>query len=509
MISNDIKSCFYKLYSNKKIYNDLNFIVKRRIDHYLRDEKLITHEDLLNIWNKLFKLNTEKVNIFQFNMNTIKKVTISWMNYYEVIPFDETARGVKILIDDPLDIERISLVEKLFEKKCDLFYCSKEEILQIINILENDTIKKNNSIESNKINKLIDSIINQANKYKSSDVHFDIEANNVAIRFRIDGVLKVLSNINIDIYQTLLNRIKILSKIDVTRTNIPQDGQMNYKKQEIRVSTFPTLRGERLTLRFYTSYDGGYDIDSLGFDENQLKDIVLSLRGSGIIFITGPTGSGKTTTMYSIISELKKHNKNIITIEDPVEREIDGICQVPLNNLDYTEILKNIIRQDPDVIMIGEIRDLETLTLAIRLAQTGHLVLTTIHTNDALGVFNRLINMGIPKYLIVDTVKLIISQRLIRKPCQFCLEEVCDSEKNEVLIKTNGCPKCMNTGYNGRLLIAEVILVDSKIKSMLIDRNYRNIILKYKKSHFIKYKAKKMLTDKKVTFEELNRNGLI
>lgn len=507
MISNDIKSIYYKSFSSKNTFIDLNTIVNRRLDKYLVEEKIISSDDLLKIWNKLFKLKTDKINLFEFNMNTIKKVSISWMNYYEIVPFDETSKTVKILIEDPLNVEKISLVERLFNKRCELYYGSKEDIIQIINILENDNIKNTKNIETSKVNKLIDSIINQANKYKSSDVHFDVDSNNVSVRFRIDGVLKLLSSINLDTYQILLNRIKILSKIDVTRTNLPQDGQMNYKKQEIRVSTFPTLRGERLTLRFYNSYDGLYEIESLGFDDQQLSDIKSSLSGNGIIFITGPTGSGKTTTIYSLINELKKQNKNIITVEDPVEKEISGVCQVPLNNLDYTEILKNIIRQDPDVIMIGEIRDIETLTLAVRLAQTGHLVVTTIHTNDAIGVFNRLINMGIPKYLILDTVRLIISQRLIRKPCSNC-QEILNEDDNEVLT-TKGCNKCMHTGYNGRLLLSEVLLIDHKVKSLLLEKNYRSLILRYKKNAFIKFKAKKMLKEKIITFEELNRNGLI
>ena len=509
MISQQIKTYYYKTNPNKKGSFDLNYIVNRRLDKFLFDEKLLNIEELLKMWNHLFKINIDKVNIFEFNLNTIKKVTIDWIQNFQVIPFNENSKTVKVLIDDPLNVEVIAQLERIFEKKSELYYCAKEDLVQIINILENDSLNNSKNLESSKINKLIDSIINQANKYKSSDVHFDVNSNNVSIRIRIDGVLKELTTINFESYQILINRIKILSKIDVTRTNIPQDGQMNYKKQEIRVSTFPTLRGERLTLRFFNNNNEVYDLNLLGFDAIQLKDIETSLKGNGIIFITGPTGSGKTTTIYSILNELKQQNKNIITIEDPVEKEINGVCQVPLNNLNYTEILKNIIRQDPDVIMIGEIRDIETLTLAVRLAQTGHLVLTTIHTNDSIGVFNRLINMGIPKYLILDTVKLIISQRLIRKPCLYCQEEISLDDLKTNVIKTIGCPKCMNTGYNGRLLVPEVLLIDGKIKQLLVEKNYRTLILKYKKYNFIKYKAKQMLLDKKITFEELNRNGLI
>ena len=268
-----------------------------------------------------------------------------------------------------------------------------------------------------KVLKLLDSLIKTANNYHASDIHFKVSRKSVDVFYRIDGVLRQLLSIDLNSYHQLITKIKLLAGLDITISMQPQDGHFAYQKNnyksDIRVSTIPTIDGERFVLRIFNMEDSVTSLEELGFNEQQLKDILDSLHGGGIIFVTGPTGSGKTTTLYALIDLLKKEQYNIMAVEDPIERRINEITQIPLNMLDYPTILKSIMRQDPDIIMLGEIRDVETAKMAVRLAQTGHLILSTIHTTDSIGVIARFENMGIPKYLIVDAIKLVISQRLL------------------------------------------------------------------------------------------------
>ena len=418
---------------------------------------------------------------------------------YNVIPFSETSKNVKILISDPLNIEVISIVEKVFLKKVELFYKDYSEITYLINLLSmNIELKTKKKFNDLKIDKQIDSFIQLALKCNASDMHFETNDNSVNLLYRIDGILKNLITIDLDTYKQILTKIKILSNLDVTITQVPQDGHFIYNvddiKLDIRTSTIPTISLERLALRFLNENQNSLLLNEIGLPLYEYNTLIKTLNGSGIILITGPTGSGKTTTLYAIIEYLKNSNRNIITIEDPIEKRIDDVTQIPLNMMSYSEILKSIVRQDPDVVMLGEIRDLETASLCVKLAQTGVLILATIHSSSAIGVITRLINLGISKYLIIDTLKLVFSQRLVRKKCPDCQV---------------GCSKCFYTGYKGRLLISEMLNINEEITSLIYQDNYQILLSEYQKDKNLKAIGLKYEKEGKVSEEELIRIGLI
>lgn len=497
MISKKIIDESYKKFNNKNF--DINYknIIYKRLDKYLLDENYLNFNELLMLWNTLFNVNINKITLFDINNNTINKIPWELMDLHQVIPFDETNKKIKLLIEDPLEIQKIFIFENYFNKSAEIYCGSKEEIKQMINFL---SMNRENS--NSKIEKLLESIIINAFNTNVSDIHFDIHDQKVFLLYRIDGSLKKIMHIDVELYKQLVTKIKIYAKLDVSINLYPQDGHYSFKKGkkeiDIRVSTIPTIDGERLVLRILTENAKLLSLEQLGFSEKQYYDIVNSVVGGGIIFLTGPTGSGKTTTLYALLEYLKKYHNSIMTIEDPVERKIEGITQIPLNMMNYPTILKSIMRQDPDIIMVGEIRDVETANLVIRMAQTGHLVLTTIHAKDSLGVISRLENIGIPKYLIADSLKLIISQRLIKKECPYC-------KKNNL----KGCNKCFNTGFLGRQMIAEVIKFDDEINNLFMYDNYKQLIREKKKAFLFESVVQEYLEENKIDVNELVLKDLI
>ena len=520
MVSKDLINYLYK--KNKVLnYSTLLNISKKRLDKYLIDENVVSCDEINKFWTEKLGFSEEFDTINNIKKNTIDKIGVKWIVEMRVIPYDETNNKVKVFIEDISDYDKVQSLEKIFNKKAEVILKSKEELNQMLDIL-NANLKINDNVENIKINKILHSFIEYGIDNNASDIHFEYEKKYIGVRFRIDGVLNEMFRIPLESYQLLLNRIKILSSLDLTNNLTPLDGhfEFNYNsmKYDIRVSTIPTLYGSRLVLRIFYNNTIKYDLEKLGFDYIQLEDIKSSLTKSGLIVVTGPTGSGKTTTLYSILNYLKNEYKNIMTIEDPVENELEHISQIPLNKMDYVSILKAIVRQDPDVIMVGEIRDFETAANAIRLAQTGHLVLATVHSGDGLGVISKLINMNIQKYLLVDTLRLIISQRLIRKPCDECMFEYSPStklldnlnlEEDVTFISTGGCKKCLQTGYKGRIMISEVIKIDDGNKEYVFNRNNRKLLLNLNRKTFINYQISQKLKNKEITYDEVIRNGII
>ncbi len=301
---------------------------------------------------------------------------------------------------------------------------------------------------------------------KCSDIHIESEESSLKIRFRRDGVLKTFFNYDKRFYPIISSIIKLISNLDITQKREPQNGRfektIKNKKIDFRVSTMPTIYGESIVIRVLDNTNTNKDLKSLGFESLNLKKIEKSIKKSnGLILVTGPTGSGKTTTLYSILNELNDNTKKIITIEDPVEYQIKGIQQVSINNeigLKFNDVLKNVLRQDPDIIMIGEIRDKESLSIAIQASLTGHLVFSTLHTNDSISTLNRLFDLDAKPYLIASTLRAIIAQRLVLKLCEEC---------------SDGCIKCNFTKFNGRISIFEILEIDEKI-STLINKKVSN-----------------------------------
>lgn len=332
--------------------------------------------------------------------------------------------------------------------------------------------------------KLVDLIIRQAIDEHASDIHLEPHHNRLLLRYRIDGVLYDMPSPSSALYLPIISRIKILSKMDIAEKRLPQDGGLMVKVGkrfiDLRTSSLPTIYGEKIVLRILDKSRIPLDLAKLGFLPQELELIRKGLNASyGLIFLTGPTGSGKSTTLYAALNEVKASTRNILTIEDPVEYRIDEINQVQAKTeigLTFSNVLKCFLRQDPDIILVGEVRDLETAEMTIRAALTGHLVFSTLHTNDAASTINRLVNIGIPKYLVTASLRLIIAQRLIRKLCQDCKEpyEVRVKELPEgitlsspVIYKAKGCDKCNFIGYKGRSVITEIILVDPEIREII------------------------------------------
>ena len=337
--------------------------------------------------------------------------------------------------------------------------------------------------------KFCDNLLLTAIKARASDIHIEPFAKSVFIRLRIDGKLKKLDELSSEKYPSILARYKIMSGMNIAERRIPQDGKISFifdtQDYDFRVSSIPTIYGEKLVIRIYSRDFVSSDIASLGFSENQIALIKnMITHPHGIILLTGPTGSGKSTTLYTFLRYLAREDINIITVEDPIENEIEGINQVQVNtkaNLTFATALRSFLRQDPNIIMVGEIRDEETAQIATRAAITGHLVFSTLHTNDVAGVITRLINMGIPKYLVADSLIGAISQRLVRKLCPKCKISKFTTASEMSLLKLDepikifapvGCGACNHTGYMGRVGVFEIMLVSNEIKEIIMSENF-------------------------------------
>ena len=366
-------------------------------------------------------------------------------------------------------------------------------------------------------------LIGEAKKLKSSDIHIERYENKCRVRIRIDGMMAERYLLKAEDYPALINKIKILSNLDIAEKRLPQDGRINFRHQQlqfdIRVSVLPALHGEKVVLRLLNNDATDIDLHTLGFSDFDLENYLQGAkRPNGIVLISGPTGSGKTTTLYATLKLLNQESRNILTVEDPVEYTLEGINQVQLKEsigLTFAAALRTFLRQDPDVIMVGEIRDAETANMAIRAALTGHLVLSTIHTNSAWGTVSRLIDMGIPPFLIADTLNTTAAQRLVRLLCPHCKDQKKFSNTlyprqfkpyNNVLLHyvAKGCDQCHYTGYKGRKAVYEVIPVDQELAREIKNGNMQ--IQGYLKERMVQTLAEnafQLFSEGKTSIEEI------
>lgn len=332
----------------------------------------------------------------------------------------------------------------------------------------------------------LEKILLSAKEIGSSDIHFEPYEQKARIRFRLDGKLKEQFHITNEEYPILINKIKIRAQMDISEKRLPQDGRITitteYEDFDIRVSVLPTLHGEKVVLRILSKDTNHIDINSLGFTKVEVASYLENIKKPhGIVLISGPTGSGKTTTLYATLKHLNKPNTNILTVEDPIEYTLEGVNQVQLKEnigLDFATTLRTFLRQDPDIIMVGEIRDVNTANMAIRAALTGHLVLSTIHTNSAWATVSRLVDMGIPSFLIASTLNISLAQRLVRLLCEQCKTPhpvhpedfpsgFAVPEDLTVLYTPTGCEHCYHTGYSGRKAIYEILPIDSDLAELI------------------------------------------
>ncbi len=402
--------------------------------------------------------------------------------HYQVIPFKKKDGQLELYCgigkEHTVSIDEL---EMILGKKVNLHPTDESRIGVALNTFyrQHDLNGKVLKFSSKNTSSFLESLIEEAKSLGSSDIHIEIYAEKARIRIRIDGVLVERYKLDKTEYPALVNQIKIKSNLDIAEKRLPQDGRMTLnkgkEKLELRVSVLPTLYGEKIVLRLLSNDATNIDINKLGFDDRQLSDYILGTKKHfGLILISGPTGSGKTTTLYATLKILNEEKRNILTIEDPIEYTLDGINQVQLKEsigLTFSKALRTFLRQDPDIIMLGEIRDAQTAQMAVRAALTGHLVLSTIHTNSAWATISRLVEMGVPAYLLANTLNVSMAQRLVRTLCPKCkqVEQVKSKDRFSNLKEQEyptehfvpiGCDSCYYTGYKGRRAIYEVITVD-------------------------------------------------
>lgn len=460
-----------------------------------------------------FQSGIDIINLDSYSiiMDAAKKISEKMARRTNSIPVDFIDNKLLVAIEDPLNIFDIEDIELESGMKVEAVFALSDQISdaidkymsgrnteiaakEVIAVNALDELNISNALDDNYINnspvvRLINSLINQAIKADASDIHIEPFENKLRIRFRIDGDLREILKISNNSHSAIVTRVKVMAGMNIAEKRLPQDGRnemvIDSKVIDLRVSTIPTVYGEKVVIRILNRGNFLKSKNELGFTDSNLRlfDSIIEAP-NGIILVAGPTGSGKTTTMYSYLNELNKINKNIVTVEDPVEYKIEGINQVQVNskiNLTFANGLRSILRQDPDIIMIGEIRDAETAEIAVRAAITGHLVMSTIHTNDAPSTVIRLLDMGIKPFLIAASLKGILAQRLIKKICSNCITEydAGEIEKNlleindsAILYKGLGCPKCYYTGYKGRIAIHEVMKIDKTISDIICNGGF-------------------------------------
>ncbi len=452
----------------------------------------------------------DEISSFSFVRDQIAIVPYSFAKQKKLLPVDQDEHFVTVAVSDPLDIEAIEELRLLLRKPINPIYCPYPMIESAIercyrqkeaetkalfsdldveeSIQEKETLEGYDLLEKadyNPVIRMVNAILLEAIQQGASDVHFEPTEEGLSIRYRIDGCLQKRHTPPRDYQIQILTRIKVMSKMDIAEHRLPQDGRIKLKhggrEIDFRVSTLPVVHGERIVLRILDKGNVLLGMQRIGMEDKQLKSFRKLIQlPEGIVLVTGPTGSGKTTTLYSAIGEINDDETNIITIEDPVEYKLAGISQMNVNpriELDFAKGLRHILRQDPDVIMIGEIRDRETAEIAIQASLTGHLVLSTLHTNDAPSALTRLADMGIEPYLLASSILGVLAQRLVRQICPQCKTEYEPGEKeleelglgsNGPFYRGKGCIHCFQTGYKGRHAIYELMPVTSRIKSQVL-----------------------------------------
>ena len=522
--------------------------VGKRLGEILVEQNFVTEEDIIEVLEK--QLNIERVNleIIRIDRRAIKMISENVCRKHLIVPYEIDDNTIKVAMADPLDIVAIDDVEistglnvrpyiavkQSIQRAIDIYYSNQkvlsaaEELTKEVdegNNLILDNIEEVDNLDNAPIIKMIEYVMKNAVEERASDIHIESYENILRIRYRIDGKLHTISTLPVDTLAPLVTRIKILANLDISEKRLPQDGRIltrfGDKQIDLRVSILPMITGEKIVIRIINKENFIISKEGLGIKDYELNLLEkITKHSNGIILVTGPTGSGKTTTLYTILNELNTDSKNIITIEDPVEVSIEGINQVNVNNkvgLTFATGLRSILRQDPDIIMIGEIRDSETAQIAIRSAITGHLVLSTLHTNNAPSSILRLEDMGVQRYLIANAIKGVIAQRLVRKICPNCGQpyeatpyekEILNIDKNEEIIlhRGKGCAYCNNTGYVGRMGIYEIMEVTKEHRDAILQNESADILKEISIKHGMRtlgQACRSLVLEGKTTVEEM------
>lgn len=512
-----------KYINNEQLNNALKEQQKRKcsISEILIKQGLITQKDLMIILSHELSIPPINLSKYKISPEVLKMVPEKTAKQYNVLPVSILGNTLTLAMADPLNIFAMDDIKMITNHEIDPviatdqdikdsignYYSSQSEMTDIIEeaekrgdeeeleVIEEEEIDVMQLAEESKkapIVKMVDLILAEALKKRASDIHIEPCEKELRIRYRIDGNLQEALTVPKRNQNAILARLKIMSKLDITESRLPQDGRFKIKLEgrevDFRVSVLPIAYGSKVVLRSLDKSNLGVGLDKLGFLKESLELFNEAIkRPYGMLLLTGPTGSGKSTTLYSIISKLNTPEKNIITIEDPVEYQLEGITQIQANpeiGLTFASGLRGLLRQSPDIIMVGEIRDFETADIAIKASLTGELVLSTLHTNDAPGAITRLIDMGVEPFLIGSSLILAAAQRLCRKICPNCKEKVeipksvfervgisqADLQKigAKEFFRGKGCQRCDDTGYYGRMGILEILMVDDAIRDMVI-----------------------------------------
>lgn len=487
---------------------------QRRIGEVLVELGYVTDQEIAQTLSKQLGIDIVSLNGIKIEDEILHLANDTLLRKYQMIPFEyakDNLNVVRVAMADPMDMNAMDDFCIVTNLQVEPVIATAHEIMMALDSYYGDsevqiaaqqyarereqmelaqqTQNIDSELSSSPIVQVVRNMIERAARQRASDIHIEALETVVRVRFRIDGVLYEDDSYDIHLLPAIVARIKIMGGMDIAEKRKPQDGRITMmidrKEYDIRVSALPTVYGEKCVLRLAQKKSLAKDKMELGFSENELRlfDEMLK-RPNGIILVTGPTGSGKSTTLYTAMQELNRDEVNIITVEDPVETSVDGINQVQVNpraQLTFASALRSILRQDPDIIMIGEIRDTETAEIAVQASITGHLVVSTLHTNSAAGTITRLIDMGVESYLLADAMIGVIAQRLVRRLCPKCKQPYqadeqemrllgYTGEKPLTLYKPGGCPFCNQTGYSERIGIYEIMKVTAELKSAISHR---------------------------------------
>ena len=464
----------------------------------------------------------KEIDVNHINPEWVSDIPIGYARQFEVLPVAIDDVAVTVVIADPFNLQCLDDLRVIFQKEVKAVLCESKLVLDAINRVY-ERVKQNimSEIEQNPDDDLIDldepvdllessendapiikfvnNLMFRAIKDKASDIHIEPYERDMVVRFRIDGVLHDVARPPKQLHAGISSRIKLMGELDIAEKRLPQDGRIRIKiagkDVDVRLSVVPTQHGERLVMRILDKSSVRLDLKDLGFDEGNIKLINQIIhKKHGIFLVTGPTGSGKTTTLYASLTRINSIDRNIITVEDPIEYDLKGVGQIQVNpkiGLTFASGLRSILRQDPDVIMVGEIRDRETAEIAIQASLTGHLVFATIHTNDAPGAVTRLVDMGVEPFLISSSLLAVLAQRLIRKACTKCTElhvplpvelENLGLDENVFggakIARPRGCHECGGTGYKGRMVVYEIMVIDDELRAIIMEKADSTVIKK-------------------------------
>ena len=506
-------------------------ITPKQLDEALQEQKIsgnklgsslvklgiISEKNLVSFLSRHYGVPAIDLNEIQIDPEAMKMIPADVIFKYQAIPIKRIGSTLRVAMSDPSNILAIDDIkflagchvevfvstESAIKASIDRFYDPTDTLSEIMGTIEEgegvellddsedvDVSELQQASEDAPVIKLVNLILNEAIKRQASDIHIEPYEKVFRVRLRIDGVLHQFMTPPMKLKNAMTSRVKIMSKLDIAERRLPQDGRIKVKlgkdkEMDFRVSVLPTLFGEKVVMRLLDKSTLQLDMTKLGFEENPLQEFKEAIhKPFGMVLVTGPTGSGKTTTLYSALTELNQITDNISTAEDPVEFNLMGINQVQIHEeigLSFANCLRSFLRQDPDIIMVGEVRDFETAEIAIKAALTGHLVLSTLHTNDAPSTISRLLNMGIEPFLVASAVNLIVAQRLARKICEGCRQVVQVSPQMLVNLgvapdelhgftcyKGSGCARCNQTGYKGRVALYEVLPVRDEIRELIL-----------------------------------------